>query len=137
MYKTKEKSVQSDYLRIQRIRLIRSIRLFTYPTNPFNPFNPYSCSVGALETSAPPENSIRLIRCLKSISSKSVQSDYLRSQRIRLIRSIRCLKIISSKSVQSVFLLGWCTSCSGKRQSRAETSAPPENSIRLIRSIRC
>ena len=23
------------------------------------------------------------------------------------------------------FLLGWCTSCSGKRQSRAETSAPP------------
>ena len=22
-------------------------------------------------------------------------------------------------------LLGWCTSCSGKRQSRAETSAPP------------
>ena len=23
-------------------------------------------------------------------------------------------------------LLGWCTSCSGKRQSRAETSAPPE-----------
>ena len=35
------------------------------------------------------------------------------------------------------FLLGWCTSCSGKRQSRAETSAPPENSIRLIRLIRC
>ena len=24
-------------------------------------------------------------------------------------------------------LLCWCTSCSGKRQSRAETSAPPEN----------
>ena len=24
------------------------------------------------------------------------------------------------------YLLGWCTSCSGKRQSRAETSAPPE-----------
>ena len=23
-------------------------------------------------------------------------------------------------------LLGWCTSCSGKRQSRAETSAPPD-----------
>ena len=23
-------------------------------------------------------------------------------------------------------LLGWCTSCSGKRQSRAETSAPPK-----------
>ena len=23
-------------------------------------------------------------------------------------------------------MLGWCTSCSGKRQSRAETSAPPE-----------
>jgi|GEM_PF-5735428 len=34
-------------------------------------------------------------------------------------------------------LPGWCTSCSGKRQSRAETSAPPENSIRLIRLIRC
>ena len=26
-------------------------------------------------------------------------------------------------------LLGWCTSCSGKRQSRAETSAPPEESV--------
>ena len=25
-----------------------------------------------------------------------------------------------------VLLLCWCTSCSGKRQSRAETSAPPE-----------
>ena len=22
--------------------------------------------------------------------------------------------------------IGWCTSCSGKRQSRAETSAPPK-----------
>ena len=38
-------------------------------------------------------------RCLKIISSKSVQSDYLRIQRISLIRLIRCLKIISSKSV--------------------------------------
>ena len=27
------------------------------------------------------------------------------------------------------FLLGWCTSCSGKQQSRAETSAPPEESV--------
>ena len=26
-------------------------------------------------------------------------------------------------------MLGWCTSCSGKRQSRAETSAPPEIAI--------
>ena len=30
-------------------------------------------------------------------------------------------------NVMSVDLLRcWCTSCSGKRQSRAETSAPPE-----------
>ena len=35
-------------------------------------------------------------------------------------------------SVQLVqFLLGWCTSCSGKRQSRAETSAPPEYALLL------
>ena len=25
--------------------------------------------------------------------------------------------------------LGWCTSCSGKRQSRAETSAPPGDTL--------
>ena len=34
------------------------------------------------------------------------------------------------------FLLGWCTSCSGKRQSRAETSAPPKcATVRVRRPI--
>ena len=34
------------------------------------------------------------------------------------------------------FLLGWCTSCSGKRQSRAETSAPPKcATVRVRRRI--
>ena len=33
------------------------------------------------------------------------------------------------------FLLCWCTSCSGKRQSRAETSAPPERTY-LCRSVK-
>ena len=37
------------------------------------------------------------------------------------------------------FLLGWCTSCSGKRQSRAETSAPPwrhpNNLCRSVKSV--
>ena len=33
-------------------------------------------------------------------------------------------------------LLGWCTSCSGKRQSRAETSAPPKcATVRVRRPI--
>ena len=32
----------------------------------------------------------------------------------------------------SFFLLCWCTSCSGKRQSRAETSAPPESTITSV-----
>ena len=33
---------------------------------------------------------------------------------------------ISAPTKQMIaMLLGWCTSCSGKRQSRAETSAPP------------
>ena len=31
-------------------------------------------------------------------------------------------------------LLGWCTSCSGKRQSRAETSAPPKCDTVRVRS---
>ena len=41
------------------------------------------------------------------------------------------LPVCSVNSVNSVggfnigALLGWCTSCSGKRQSRSETSAPP------------
>ena len=30
------------------------------------------------------------------------------------------------------FLFGWCTSCSGKRQSRAETSAPPEIALTSV-----
>ena len=30
-------------------------------------------------------------------------------------------------------MLGWCTSCSGKRQSRAETSVPPE--IASVQSV--
>ena len=29
-------------------------------------------------------------------------------------------------------MLRWCTSCSGKRQSRAETSAPPKNNSCLV-----
>ena len=32
-------------------------------------------------------------------------------------------------------LLGWCTSCSGKRQSRAETSAPPKKTQRNRNNI--
>ena len=31
------------------------------------------------------------------------------------------------------FLLCWCTSCSGKRQSRAETSAPPKCATARVR----
>ena len=40
-------------------------------------------------------------------------------------RGCTCLKCTNVTRGISI-LLGWCTSCSGKRQSRAETSAPPE-----------
>ena len=33
--------------------------------------------------------------------------------------------LVSSAPINNRLLIGWCTSCSGKRQSRAETSAPP------------
>ena len=39
-------------------------------------------------------------------------------------RGCTCLKCTNVTRGISI-LLGWCTSCSGKRQSRAETSAPP------------
>ena len=39
-------------------------------------------------------------------------------------RGCTCLKCTNLATLV-YFLLGWCTSCSGKRQSRAETSAPP------------
>ena len=35
------------------------------------------------------------------------------------------------------FLLAWCTSCSGKRQSRAETSAPPESTPEFTSRSSC
>ena len=40
-------------------------------------------------------------------------------------RGCTCLKCTNVTRGISI-LLGWCTSCSGKRQSRAETSAPPK-----------
>ena len=40
-------------------------------------------------------------------------------------RGCTCLKCTNVTRGISI-LLGWCTSCSGKRQSRAETSAPSE-----------
>ncbi len=45
------------------------------------------------------------------------------------IRGCTCLKCTNkvNDTFYSVGLFGWCTSCSGKRQSRAETSAPPNN----------
>ena len=51
----------------------------------------------------------------------------------RLVRCLRgwctsrgCSSLCCTNKVNDAFLLGWCTSCSGKRQSRAETSAPPK-----------
>ena len=40
-------------------------------------------------------------------------------------RGCTCLKCTNRATLVHL-LLCWCTSCSGKRQSRAETSAPPE-----------
>jgi len=40
-------------------------------------------------------------------------------------RGCTCLKC-TNRAILIYILLRWCTSCSGKRQSRAETSAPPE-----------
>ena len=36
-----------------------------------------------------------------------------------------CSSLCCTNKANGAFLLCWCTSCSGKRQSRAETSAPP------------
>ena len=40
-------------------------------------------------------------------------------------RGCTCLKC-TNRAMLIYLLLRWCTSCSGKRQSRAETSAPPK-----------
>ena len=45
-------------------------------------------------------------------------------QRVRLCWCI--LALLVHTCFVGAYLLCWCTSCSGKRQSRAETSAPPE-----------
>ena len=51
----------------------------------------------------------------------------------RLVQCLRgwctsrgCSSLCCTNKVNGAFLLGWCTSCSGKRRSRAETSAPPK-----------
>ena len=44
-----------------------------------------------------------------------------RSANFRGCTCLKCTNVTRGISI----LLGWCTSCSGKRQSRAETSAPP------------
>ena len=36
-----------------------------------------------------------------------------------------CSCLSCTNKADGIHVLGWCTSCSGKRQSRAETSAPP------------
>ena len=76
-----------------------------------------SCSVGALETSAPPwRHPNHLCRSVKSVGEYT-------QQEVLWVLWIQWENIDFARLVH--FLLGWCTSCSGKRQSRAETSAPP------------
>ena len=64
------------------------------------------CSVGALETSAPPQIGALLGWCTSCSASGKAER-----------RQVHPLELLH-------FLLRWCTPCSGKRQSRAETSAP-------------
>ena len=47
-------------------------------------------------------------------------------------RGCTCLKC-TNRAMLIYLLLRWCTSCSGKRQSRAETSAPPK--IASVQSV--
>ena len=53
------------------------------------------------------------------------------------IRGCSCLSC--TNKADGIHVLGWCTSCSGKRQSRAETSAPledaPKNPFNPINSL--
>ena len=80
---------------------------------------------------------IRLIRCfLQAAGIRLISCEINAPNESVKIRAI-CGSLLSASGFRGrFFLLGWCTYCSGKRQSRAETSAPPENSIRLIRLIR-
>ena len=62
-----------------------------------------------------------------------MQSVGVYSQQVDSVGGSFCLVgALIARLVQVLF--GWCTSC---LVGALETSAPPENSIRLIRLIRC
>ena len=68
--------------------------------------------------------------CFRFVSYKDVISDggrCFKGVHLSQVHQPRNIDVTLAWLVQ--FLLGWCTSCSGKRQSRAETSAPPEESV--------
>ena len=82
------------------------------------------CSVGAAETAAPPG----WVRVAALNNPPTDGTDAHRCLGCALShRTHRSLLLwedaVAAWLVQ--FLVGWCSSCSGKRQSRAETSAPP------------
>ena len=94
------------------------------------------CSVNSV-------NSVGVLFWLRGYGRDAIPTQPLTS------RGCSCLSC--TNKADGIHLPDWCTSCSGKRQSRAETrhqrskkctscsvgaletSAPPENSIRLIR----
>ena len=61
------------------------------------------------------------------ICGKYQHTNQTRSTPIRGCSGLRCTNQVDGVHLARLvhFLPGWCTSCSGKRQSRAETSAPP------------
>ena len=79
-----------------------------------------ACFVGAAETAALPGLSAwvwqgchTLLHLCASVSSVGVLS----------LQEVLCIRCIPWELLHRLF--GWCSSCSGKRQSRAETAAPP------------
>ena len=110
------------------------------------------CSVGAAETAAPPgwvrvaalnnppTDGTDAHRCLGCVvlshgtrrihRSSPLQENSVNSVGVHFSKRLLCVLWILWEDAIAAwlvhFLLCWCTSCSGKRQSRAETSAPPE-----------